>query len=112
MVFFPVRSLLKKACNAPLYEKKHSLKLRRYAERLIDLNEYLDSFPRTTMAGEIGVTEINEVLLNSMPNSWAKKLYVNFSSPRCDNVPSGHQRYPLKGLNLGYMYWGQKHSSE
>ena len=36
----------------------------------------------------------------------------SFSSPRWDNLPSGHQRYPLKGLNLGYMYWGQKHSSE
>ena len=35
-----------------------------------------------------------------------------FPAPRWDNLPSGHQRYPLKGLNLGYMYWGQKHSSE
>ena len=34
------------------------------------------------------------------------------SSPRWDNLPSGHQRHPLKGLNLGYMYWDQKHSSE
>ena len=39
-------------------------------------------------------------------------LYQSFSIPRWDNVPSGHQRYPLKGLNLGYMYWGQKHYSE
>ena len=37
---------------------------------------------------------------------------VSFSSPRWDNLPSGNQRYPLTGLNLGYMYWGQKHSSE
>ena len=34
------------------------------------------------------------------------------SSPRWENLPSGHQWYPLKGLSLGYMYWGQKHSSE
>ena len=34
------------------------------------------------------------------------------SSPIWDNLPSGHQRYPLKGLNLGCIYWGQKHSSE
>ena len=26
------------------------------------------------------------------------------SSPRWDNLPRGHQQYPLKGLNLGYMY--------
>ena len=34
------------------------------------------------------------------------------SSPRWDNLPSGHQHYPLKGLNLGCMYWGQKDTSE
>ena len=34
------------------------------------------------------------------------------SRPRREILPSGHQRYPLKGLNLGYMYWGQIHSSE
>ena len=28
------------------------------------------------------------------------------SIPRWDNLPSEHQRYPLFGLNLGYMYWG------
>ena len=38
--------------------------------------------------------------------------YLSSSSPRWDNLPSGHQRYRLKGINLGYMYWGQKHSSE
>ena len=39
-------------------------------------------------------------------------LALSCSSPRWDNSPSGHQRYTLFGLNLGYMYWGQKHSSE
>ena len=38
--------------------------------------------------------------------------YQSFSIPRWENLPSGHQRYPLKGLNLGYMYWGQKNFSE
>ena len=37
---------------------------------------------------------------------------LSCSSPRWDNLPSGHQRYSLKGINSGYMYWGQKHSSE
>ena len=35
-------------------------------------------------------------------------LVESCSSPRWDNSPSGHQRYPLFGLNLGYMYLGQK----
>ena len=32
---------------------------------------------------------------------------MSCSSPKWDNLPSGNQRYPLKGFNLGYMYWGQ-----
>ena len=39
-------------------------------------------------------------------------INVSCSSPRWYNLPSGHQRYPLKGLNLGYMYWGKNKSSE
>ena len=35
-------------------------------------------------------------------------LLLSCSSPRWDNLPSGHQRNPLLGLKLGYMYWGQK----
>ena len=45
-------------------------------------------------------------------NDFTTVLYMSCSSPRWDNLPSGHQWYPLLGINLGYMYWGQKHSSE
>ena len=34
------------------------------------------------------------------------------SSPRWENLPSGHQRNPLSGLFVRYMYWGQKYFSE
>ena len=34
------------------------------------------------------------------------------SSLRWDNLPSGHQRKPLLGIILRYMYWGQKDFSE
>ena len=34
--------------------------------------------------------------------------HLSCSSPRWDNLPSGHQRNPLLGLILCYMYWGQK----
>ena len=37
---------------------------------------------------------------------------LSCSSPRWDNLPSGHQWNPLLGLILWYMYWGQKHFSE
>ena len=37
---------------------------------------------------------------------------MSCSSPIWDNLPSGHQRNPLLGLKLRYMYWGQKDFSE
>ena len=44
--------------------------------RLIDLNEYLASFPGVTMADKITVTGLIKDILNSTPNSWYNKLYV------------------------------------
>ena len=43
---------------------------------LIDLNEYLASFLGATMTDKFGITEINDILLNSTPNSWPKQVYV------------------------------------
>ena len=57
-------------------EKPRSLTVRRYAARLIDLNEYLASFPGATLNDKIDVTKLNKILLNSMPNSWSKQAYV------------------------------------
>ena len=57
-------------------KKKRSLKIRLYAARLIGLNDYLASFPGATMADKIGMAELNEIILNSMPNSWSKQEYV------------------------------------
>ena len=53
-----------------------SLKVRRYVPCLIDMNEYLVSFPGSTLAQKIDVTELNDIILNSMPNSLSKKVYV------------------------------------
>ena len=57
-------------------EKPCSITVRRYGARLIDLNEYLESFPGATLTDKIGATELNEILLNSTANSWYKKAYV------------------------------------
>ena len=46
----------------------HSLGVKFFAECLIDLDEYLAFFPGVTLADKIDVTELNEILLNSMPN--------------------------------------------
>ena len=57
----------------------------RYAAHLIDLNEYLASFPGATLADKMGVTELNENLLNSIQNSWSKQAYVQGFD--CQNIP-------------------------
>ena len=73
MVFSPINSLSKqKRVMCRCMKNPCNLKVRRYAVRLIDLNEYLSSFTGVTM----GVTELNEILLNSMPNSWSKQAYL------------------------------------
>ena len=53
-------------------EKMRSMTVRCYAARLIDLHEYLASFPEATLTDNIGVTKLNEILLNSMPKIWSK----------------------------------------
>ena len=57
-------------------KKTRSLKVRHYAACLIDMNEYLDSFPGATLADKIYVTGFNDIVLNRMPSSWSKQAYV------------------------------------
>ena len=52
------------------------LKVGRYAECLIDFNEYLASFPGEKLNDKIVLMELNENLLNSMPNICSKHAYV------------------------------------
>ena len=52
--------------------KTRRLKVIRYADSLIELNEYLAFFPASNMTDKIGVTDINKLLLNSMLNSWSE----------------------------------------
>ena len=66
------------------WKKLRSLTVRRYAERLIYLNEYQVSFPEANLTDKIGVTELNEILLNSMPNIWYKHAYVKGFD--CDRI--------------------------
>ena len=48
--------------------KTHNLKLRCYAACMIDIDEYLYAFQGAKASDKIGETELNEILLNSMPN--------------------------------------------
>ena len=52
---------------------------------MIDLDEYLAFFLGVTLADKIDVTELNEILLNSMPKSWSKQAYVR--GFYCEYIP-------------------------
>ena len=54
-------------------ENPQSRTVRHYVASLINKNEYLASFPGATLTENIDITKLNEILLNSMPNSWSKK---------------------------------------
>ena len=51
-------------------ESPHRLKVRRYDVHLIYLNEYFAPFQGATMADNMVVTDLNDILLHSMPNSY------------------------------------------
>ena len=51
-----------------MMRKPRSLKLRGYAARLIELNEYFTVFPGENISDCFYVTELNKILLNSTPN--------------------------------------------
>ena len=63
-------------CQSKSGRKPHGLKIGCYIARLIELSGYLPSFPGSTPTHKIGMTELNEILLNSTPNSWSKQAYV------------------------------------
>ena len=74
---FTVNALSKQNCTMRRgMRKPHGLKVRLYVHRLIDFNDYLPSFPGSTPTQKIGMTELNEMFFNSMPNNWSKQAYV------------------------------------
>ena len=52
------------------------LKVKRYTDDLIDLNEYLDLLPGEIMSSKIEVIELNDILINGMRNIWIKQAYL------------------------------------
>ena len=78
--FFPVNALpnQKRAIRC-VTRKLHGLKVRCHSSSLVVLNEYLVVLPGKKISDNIYVTEINKILLNSMPNIWIKQAYVQGS---------------------------------
>ena len=61
-----------------------SLNVRHYVLHLIGQNEYLVSFPGATLNDNIGVTKLNEILLNSMHNSQSK--HADIQGFDCESI--------------------------
>ena len=55
--------------------KPRGLKVRRYADCMIDLNEYLAVLPGARFGDKICEKKLNGVLLNSMLNSGTRQAY-------------------------------------
>ena len=56
--------------------KPRGLKVKRYADIMIDLNEYSDVSPGAKAIENNCETELNEILLNSIPNSCSRQAYL------------------------------------
>ena len=83
--FFPVNNLSKQECAMRQgVSKPRELKVRRYAAHLIDINDYLATFPEAKESNNIVEKELNEILLNSMKNVWNKKVYGKGFD--CENI--------------------------
>ena len=56
--------------------KPQGLRVRLYNACLIDINEYLATFLGEKSSDKICEAELNEILLNSMPNRWSRQAPV------------------------------------
>ena len=68
-----------------------SLKERNYADRTIDIKEYLSVFLGEKSSDKICEMQLNEILLNSVPNTWIRHSYVQWFD--CETIT-------LKELNM------------
>ena len=54
----------------------YGLKVIQYTDRMIDIKKYLYVFPWSKASDKTCETELNEILLNIMPNIWNRQAYV------------------------------------
>ena len=86
-------------------KKQRALTVRRYAACLIDINDYFASFLGVTLNDKISVTELNKILLNSMPNSWYRQNYVQGFD--CEYINFKKAAYMFERMEIAeYIYGG------
>ena len=75
--FSPIYALSRQKCAMrPGTRNLHELKVRRYTDCMIEINEYFPALPVVKESDKIGETELNKIILNSIPNVWSKKACV------------------------------------
>ena len=75
--FFPVIGLSKqKRVMQHGMSNPCSFKVRQYADCIIDINNYLAVLYGVNSSDKNFETELNEFLLNNMPNRWSTQSYV------------------------------------
>ena len=77
--FFPVNALSKQKCVMRRgMRNPRGLNIRLYAAHMIGLNKYLSIFPWAKANEKMYETDLNEILLKSMPNRWIRHAYVQW----------------------------------
>ena len=56
--------------------KPQDIQLKRSSAQLTELNNYLPRFPGSRNSKKMGLEELNEILLQSVPSSWARQAYI------------------------------------
>ena len=74
--FSPVNLLSNQKHHVPCNEKPRAITGRLYVARLIDINDYLTSFPGATLNDKIDVTKLEKIFLNGMPKSCSRQAYA------------------------------------
>ena len=73
----PINALNKqKRAMRRAIQKNWDILLNRFSERLTEMNNYLPQFPVSSAAKKMYPEELNEIILHVVPNSWAKKAYI------------------------------------
>ena len=86
-------------------KKPRALTVRSYVARLIDLNDYLASFPGATLNDNIGITKLNKILLNGISNSWYRQAYVKGFD--CESITFNKAVNMLECMEIAkYIYKG------
>ena len=79
------------------------MKVRRYDDRMIDPNDYLDESPRTKASYNNVEVVLEKHILNSMPNRCSKQAYVqgfDFETITFKNMSKCLNTWKLRKLSM------------